>query len=452
MTVTNPRPAGYWARAAARGCLVVAAAAMLSSLPARGAADAKKPQAGANPQGGTVTGEWPQWRGPNRDEKSTETGLLKEWPKDGPPQAWKVGGLGTGYSSVAVVGDRIYTMGDDKDAGYVRALDTGGKIVWSAKVGRAGGVDYPGPRCTPTVDGDRVYALGQIGDLVCLNTADGKEIWRKHLETDFGGKHPHWGYAESPIIDGDRLICTPGGKQGTMLALSKKTGETLWQSKDWDDSADYVSPVVAEIGGRRQYIQLTQKSLAGVAAEDGAVLWKAKRRGATAVIPTPIVQDDLVFVTSGYNIGCNAFKVSNAGGSFKAEEVYANKDMANHHGGVILLDGYVYGHNYGDSGDGWVCMDLKTGNVKWKEKAGKPGEGSVGKGTILYADGHFYLRDEGKGAIALIEASSEGYKESGRFNQPERSGQNAWPHLVIANGKLYVRDQDKLFCYDVKAK
>lgn len=388
--------------------------------------------------------DWPQWRGPKRDGHSPETGLRGEWPPEGPPLAWKTNGLGTGYSSVSVAAGRIFTMGDRSDSSFVHALSVDGKPLWSAKVGKpGGGGGYPGPRSTPTVDDARVYALGQYGDLVCVEAGTGKEVWRKNLSKDFGGEVGGWGYSESPLVDGEHLICTPGGRQGTLLALNKRTGAKTWQSYQWTDPAEYASVIAAQIGGKRHYVQLTGESVGGVAAESGKTLWRVSRKGSTAIIPTPIVHNDRVFVTSGYGVGCNMFRVTPSGAGFKAEEVYANKNMVNHHGGVVLVGEHLYGYS---DGKGWVCMNFETGEMVWSDKA-------LGKGSISYADGHLYLRSEGtRGTVVLIDATPERWREKGRFDQPERSDKEAWPHPVIANGKFYLRDQDKLFCYDVKAK
>lgn len=396
--------------------------------------------------------DWPQWRGPNRDGISRETGLLTQWPQEGPPLAWKATGVGTGHSSVSVANGRIFTMGDGPDGSYVRALDEKtGRPLWATKLGKAGGggdgdPNRTGTRCTPTVDGDRLYVLGQYGELACLTT-DGKVVWRADLVQDYGGEVQRWAYAESPLVDGDKLVCTPGGAKGAMLALDKSTGKPLWQSKEWTDQAQYSSPIIATIGGVRQYVQQTEKSVAGVAADDGRLLWKAGRpEGRVAVIPTPLEKDGLVYVAAGYGVGCHAFKVTPpaaAGGKFSVEPVYANKDMKNHHGGVILLGDHVYGTN--DPGI-LTSMDFKTGQVAWTDR-------SVGKGSIVIADGRLYLRSEQPpGAMALVEATPEGYKEAGQFSPPAPSGKPTWPHPVIANGKLYLRDQDTLLCYDIAAK
>lgn len=397
---------------------------------------------------GPVAGnDWPQWRGPDRDGISKETGLLKQWPAEGPPLVWKATGLGSGYSSVAVVGERIYTTGDRADANYVVALNRAdGKVIWSAKLGAKSGAPgwggFAGPRATPTVDGNLVFAVDQWGEMACFDTAAGKEIWRKNFVTDFGGARPEWGFSESPLVEGDRVLVTPGGSKGAIVALDKKTGALVWQSREFTDAAHYSSLIVVNWGGARQVIQLTADSVAGVAVADGKLLWRAVRKGRTAVIPTPLFDAGLVYVTSGYGVGCNLFKVSAAAGKFSVAKVYENKVLQNHHGGVIKVGDYVYGHS---DGRGWICQDFKTGEAKWQEKS------KLGKGSIVFADGRFYLRQEDKqGTVALIEASPEGYKELGRFDQPDRSNKNSWPHPVVAGGKLYLRDQDILLCYDVK--
>lgn len=393
--------------------------------------------------------DWPNFRGPNHDGVSPENGLLQEWPAGGPALAWKSTGIGAGYSGVAVVGDRIYTAGDSKEAGYVYALNLkDGKQVWATKLGKPGAPGwggFAGPRATPTVDGDLIFAVDQWGELVCLQREDGKEKWRKSYTADLGGGLPEWGFAESPVVDGDALVVTPGGEKGAIAALDKKTGAVLWQSAEFTDPAHYSTIVVAKIGGEKQYVQLTEKSVVGVSPKDGKVLWKAARKGATAVIPTPIVHDDHVYVTSGYGIGCHLFKITKSGDAFAAEQVYANKVMVNHHGGVVRVGDYLYGFS---EGKGWTCQDFKSGEAKWQEK------GSLGKGAITGADGRFILREEKKGSgnVVLIEISPEGYKERGRLSQPDRSPKEAWPHPVVAYGKLFLRDQDLLLCYDLKGK
>jgi len=391
--------------------------------------------------------DWPQWRGPLRDDISTETGLLQQWPAGGPALAWKTTDLGEGYSGVSVVKGKVYTMGDQGEASFLFALEAAtGKVIWSTKVGKSGG-NYPGPRCTPTVDDDQVITLGQFGDLVCVSAADGKERWRHNLQNDFGGKMMSgWGYAESPVVEDGKVICTPGGMQGTMVALDKKTGAIVWHSKEWTDHASYSSIVMATINGVRQCVQLTDASVGGVAAQDGRLLWRAPRPGKTAVIPTPIVADNSVYVTSAYNIGCNLFKVDTdgTGTGFTARQVYSNKEMLNQHGGVVKVGDYLYGYS---DGKGWTCQNFKTGEVVWQEKE------KLSKGSLSCAGGMLYLRTEsGPGTVVLLEPTPKGWTEKGRFDQPNRSDKNSWPHPVVSGGCLYLRDQGVLFCYDVKQK
>jgi outer membrane protein assembly factor BamB len=392
--------------------------------------------------------DWPQWRGPQRDGHSPDTGLLKRWPAGGPKLLWKATGLGGGYTNVSVVGDRVFLMGDKGDSNFAIALNrVDGQPLWTAKVGKAGAPGwggFAGPRCTPTVAGDLVFAVGQYGEVLCADAESGKELWRKNYAEDFGSHLPEWGYCAMPLVDGDRVILAPGSPRGNLVALNMKTGELLWQSKEFTDSIHYSSPIVAEIGGVRQYIQLTDASVAGIAAADGRMLWRADRRGATAVIPTPIYRDGYVYVTSGYGAGCNLFKVATSDGNWSAKPVYSNKVMTNHHGGVVLLGKNLYGYS---DGKGWTCQDFKTGKAVWQEKS------KLGKGSLAYADGMLYLRaEDGKGTIALIEATPSGYREKGRFDPPARSDKNSWPHPVVIGGHLYIRDQDALLCYDVQSE
>ena len=400
--------------------------------------------------------DWNQWRGPNRDGHSADTGLLKEWPAGGPPLAWKIDNLGGGLSSVSLSDGKIYTMGETGNSFNLIALNAAdGKTLWSSKVEDIvekklkNERDYPGPRATPSVDGPLVITLGAYGNLVCFTAVDGKETWRKNLESDFGGKCPVWGYAESPLIDGDNVVCIPGGSKGAVVALNKKTGATVWQCSEIKDEAAYTSLVPTEVGGKKQYLLMTFETLAGIAPDTGKVLWKTARKGKIAVIPDPIQKDGIVFTSSGYGVGSKIFKVNGD----SAEEIYSDekalagkenegKRSANHHGGMVLIGDYLYGTNEKNL----RCIELKTGKVVWENKC-------VGKGSIMFADGNLIVRSQdGKGTIALVEANPESYKEHGRFDQPDRSKKNSWPHPVVSGGKLYIRDMDVLLCYDVKAK
>jgi outer membrane protein assembly factor BamB len=393
----------------------------------------------------SVWGDWPQWRGPNRDGHSADTGLLKKWPDDGPKLLWTTKEIGKGYTNVSLSGDRLFTMGDLGDQSFLIAINpSDGQLLWKTQVGKAGGPgwgNFEGPRATPTIDGNLVFAVGQYGDVLCADAASGQEIWRTSYEKDFGGELPQWGFAGMPLVDGEKVILMPGGKGGDLVAVNKGTGKLIWRSKDLTDSIHYSSPILVEIGGVRQLIQLTDASVAGIRASDGRLLWRAARHGDTAVIPTPIYHDGMVYVTSGYGAGCNCFKITAENGKFSAEKVYANKDMTNHHGGVVLVGEHLYGFS---DGKGWTCQEFETGKVAWQKQG-------IRKGSVTYADGLLYLRsEEGKGTVGIIEASPDGYKVISRFDPPDRSDKNSWPHPVVTGGRLYLRDQNVLQCYDVR--
>lgn len=411
--------------------------------------------------------DWPQWQGPERNAQSKETGLLKEWPKEGPPLAWKATGIQKGMGGISVSKGRIYTSGDDNDVtAWLFALnEADGKEVWKAKIGRGGNPGNmfkpAGPRGTPAVDGDKIYILSALGDLVCFTT-EGKEVWRVDYVKDFKGIMPVWGFGESPLVDGDKLICTPGAEDAVLMALDKNTGKPLWKCAVPEgptgdkgflgrSGAAYSSVIAIEFEGERQYVQLTATTLVGVSAADGKLRWRYDRASNTHRIncSTPLYHDGTVFAASAYDAGGGMVKLSkDTGGGTKAEEAWFTRKMQNHHGGVILMDGALYGANGGNGGGDLVCLDYKTGEVRWdgRDLPGRP----VSKGSLTAADGRLYYRTE-KGATILIEPSAKEYLERGRFEQPDRTREPAWPHLVIANGKLYVRDQDSLYCYDIRA-
>jgi len=538
--------------------------------------------------------DWPQWQGTDRNAHSKETGLLAEWPKDGPPLAWKVKGLGGGDSMPSVAGGRIYGMSHRGNDEFVWALsEPEGKEIWAVKIAPAYTTSWPqskeGPSATPTVDRDRLYVMGLAGNVACLQVADGRLVWQRNLMADFGGRMPMWSYRESPLVDGDKVICTPGGDETTMVALNKLTGETIWKAfvpdragetrnqsqpanrpnvietdlllstldKDHDKviSADelaaaptvlltldknqdgkisesevaptsaapagqgrrrgpggvmrmmkshsaldadengeldateiknataalqridanrdgkltedevgmkhfgpqdtgaaYSSAIAIEFGGQRQYVQFLARTVAGVSATDGKVLWRYDKpaNGMRLNISTPIYHDGQIFAASAYGAGGGMARLEKtASGEFAAQEVWFSKAMENHHGGVILHDGALFGANGGNGGGYLACLDFKTGDVLWNERDSD--KRRVTKGSVAFADGRIYYRTE-EGPIVLIEPSRKEYLERGRFDQPERTDKPAWAHPVIANGKLYIRDQDTLFCYDVKAK
>jgi outer membrane protein assembly factor BamB len=391
--------------------------------------------------------DWAQWRGEGRRGHSPDKGLLEKWPEGGPKQLWLFEDCGKGYSAPAVVDSSVYILGAREVTQLICLEEATGKEKWATEVGVIYKNDWgDGPRSTPTVDDGLVYALGGKGDLVCAKADRGEVVWSKSLTKDFGGKLPNWGYTESVLIDGEKLICTPGGNPGAIVALNKKTGDVIWTSAGLTDGAQYSSPIMIEHDGQRQYVQLFMKALVGVSAEDGKVLWKTRFRGRTAVVPTPIYSNGLIYVTAGYGAGCKQIRL----GGQTPEITYENENIVNHHGGVILLDGHLYGHS-DKRGDGeWVCQHFESGEIVWKSK-------KLGKGAIGYADGRFYCLGEKDGTVALIEASKDGWKEQGRFEmEPKtkiRSGRGKiWTHPVIVNGRLYLRDQDLFFSYDVKGE
>jgi outer membrane protein assembly factor BamB len=394
--------------------------------------------------------DWPLFRGADRTGVSKDTGLLKQWPKDGPPLAWKTEGLGIGFSSVSVSGERAFTMGDVNKACYLFGIDRakGGK-VWELNVGKGGG-NYEGPRCTPATDGELVFALGQMGDLVCASARDGKEVWRKNMKTDFAGRSGGWNYTESPLIDGEHLVVTPGGSKATMVKLDKKTGKQVWAGVvPGGDTAGYSSVVIANFGGVKQYVQLMANGLVSFAAEDGKMLWRYGTKGDrfggnTANIPTPIVRGEHVFAAAGYKRGAALLKIKRDGDTFTPEEVYWNKELSNRHGGVILVGDKLFG-DYDHDGRPW-CADFKTGKVLWTRDGGK-GRNSA---SITTAEGKLYIR-YADGWVVLADATADGYTELSAFKVPNGQG-NCWAHPVVVGGKLYIRERDTLWCYDVSAK
>jgi outer membrane protein assembly factor BamB len=411
--------------------------------------------------------DWPQFRGPARDGHSADTGLLKAWPKGGPKLLWTFTDGGVGYAGPAVVGNRLYTCGGKGEEEFVYALDLTASppaVVWSAKIGPLftwpGNSWNAGPNVTPTVDGDRVYALGGFGDLVCVEAKSGKELWRVNYAKDLGGEvnpigggltRPSplgWGNAAAPLVDGEALVCVVGGKRGLFAGLDKTTGKLLWRSGEVPEQAPYSSPVSAKIGGVPQYISVTNKGLVGV-GQKGQLLWRHDRATPfdDVVISTPVVRDGVVAVSVGFGEGIEAVTVTpEPGGTFKAAKLYASKEIQNRDGGLVLVGDHLYGHS--EQG-GWVCAEFKTGKVLWTE--GK----ALARGVVSAADGKLYCAAEKGGAVVLLEPSTEEWKEAGRLTLPAASKLRKpqgmlWTHPVIANGRLYIRDQDLLFCYQVK--
>jgi len=412
-------------------------------------------------------GDWPQWRGPDRTNISKESGLLKEWPAGGPKQLWKITGLGEGFSTPSVSTGRIYLLGTEGNDEYLICLEAeDGSRVWEVKIGQKTG-SHPAPKSTPTIDGGRAYVVSSDGNLVCAGIEKGDIQWQKSYRMDFGGRSGGWAYTESPLIDGDLVIGTPGAESAALVALQKKTGDVVWKSEITGLArkppaeqrkkagaeqpkksrpsrsyaiAGYSSPIVAEIGRVKQYVQFLDGGVVGVSAKDGKLLWHYEEpANDTANISTPIVKDGFVFAATSYGTGAGQAKIVKTADGFKAEPQYFIKQFTNHHGGLVLVKDHVYG-----TSGRLLCVDFKTGKIVWDDP-------SVGKGSVTFADGHLYVRGE-SGKVALVEANPDKYVERGRFDQPDRSKQPAWPHPVVSNGKLYLRDWDALFCYDVKGK
>ena len=402
---------------------------------------------------GGATSDWPQWRGPDRTGISQERGLLKQWPAEGPKLLWQVDDIGDGYSTPAVVGTRIYVMSNRGfENEFVQALSIqDGKLVWTTRVGNVGSPKdflYGKARSTPTVDGDLIYALGSDGDLACLETASGKIRWQKNIIKEFGGKPGLWAYAESPLVDGDVVVVTPGGEQATMLALNKKTGAVIWKSAvPGGDAAGYASAIVVQAGGRRQYVQFLSKGIVGVDAKTGEFLWRyAEVAKGMAQMVTPVARDGYIY-GGAQSIGGGAVRLKADRGGVAAEKVYFERDLPNSIGGSVLIGDYLYG----TSGPGLVAVEFTTGKVKWQAE-------SIGRGSVAYADGLLFLHGE-NGDVALVEATPEAYREKGRFTppvQPKRRTlgpmpEKAWTYPVIANGRLYIRDNGTLWAYEIKA-
>ncbi len=392
------------------------------------------------------TADWPGWRGADRTGVSKESGLLAQWAPAGPKLDWQIDGIGQGYSTPTIADGKVFVLGTKGNQEILYALDEkNGREIWTCPMGTvAGGGGYPGPRSSATVDSGSLFAIGSDGTLIAANVANGKLLWKKNFRQDFGGQCGSWDYSESPLVDGDAVICTPGGTASAIVSLNRKNGEANWQASTsslGDDygRAAYSSPIVAEVEGVKQYIQFLNKGVAGFRASDGSLLWHYDPpANGTANCSTPICRDGYVFAASGYGTGGGLAKINRNGEQFEAVEQYFVKQMQNHHGGMVLVGDHLYGTNDGTL----LCIQWDSGEIAWQERG-------VGKGAVTFADGHLYVRSE-NGPVALVEANPEEYREVGRFDQPNRSNKNAWAHPVVANGKLYLRDDDILLCYDVK--
>ena len=396
--------------------------------------------------------DWPQFRGPNRDGKSPETGIIKSWENKAPALLWTAEGMGSGYASTAVVGDRIYTTGDHKDGQAVIAVNAkDGKVLWTTVLTDGPPKHgYDGSRSTPTVMGDHLWVTTSNGQIACLTTA-GKVVWKRDFK-EWGGKMMSgWGFAESVLIDGDAAVCTPGGPEAMMVALNKSTGKELWKcavpklGDKGKDGAGYSSIVISQAAGVKQYVQMTGSGVIGVRAADGKYLWGYdKSVNGTANISSPVIAGDQVFSSSAYGAGAGLVKLEKDGDGVKASEVYflSADELQNHHGGMVLVDGYVYcGHK--QNGGELVCIDLKTGKFAWGPIKG------IGKksASLIYADGHLIIRYQ-DGTLAMVAATPKEFKLEGTF-KPAFQEKDSWAHPAVAGGRLYLREQDKLMCYQL---
>lgn len=391
----------------------------------------------SQPVSNQAPADWPQWRGANRDGKSSETGLLTQWPAGGPPLAWKAGGAGSGFSSMSVVAGKLYTVGSRGGTEYVHAFDVAtGRKLWEV----ANGDEYSndrgnGPRGTPTIEAGRLYVLGASGDLTALDAAKGTRIWSVNVLSQFGGSNPRWGLSESPLIVGDRLLVNAGGSNASIVAFNKRDGKVIWKSQS--DGAGYSSAVVQRVGSTDQAVFFTANRAVGVDIKDGRLLWEYPRvANRVANIATPVVKDNFVFLSSDYGTGAALLKLDPTGGGVSATEVYFTQEMRNHHSSSILVGEHLYGF----SSAILTALRFADGATAWKDR-------SVGKGSLAFADGHLYLFSEG-GVVGLAEATPAGYREKGRFSI-QQAGLPTWAHPIIAGGRLYIRDQDTVYAYNV---
>lgn len=386
---------------------------------------------------------WPQFLGPHRDNRSSETGLMQKWPDEGPALVTTISGFGVGFSDISIADGVVYSMGnrDEREFVFAYRLDSGEK-VWEFDCAAAYHNGFgDGPRSTPTIDGERLFALGATGELVCLERKTGTPVWRKNIVKEFGSAVPGWGICESVLIDEDHVICTPGGKDATLAALDKSNGNTIWKAAVPDnDRIAYSSIIAIDVGGVKQYVQVTAKGTIGIRASDGKFLWRDdSAANGTANCCAPVATDGMVFTASGYGKGGSMVELSSHGGETSCLLAWHANKMQVHHGGLTLVEGYVYASS--DSG-GLTCLELKTGKMKWQNR-------SVGKGSVTWVEGKLIVRSE-QGPVACVAATPEEYRELGRFSPKVRSNKPAWPYPVVTGGKLFLRDQDILQIYDVK--
>jgi len=391
--------------------------------------------------------DWPQFRGPNRDGKSAETGLLEKWPEGGPKLLWEASGLGIGFSSVAIADGFVYTTGMLDSEGFLFAYDLVGNLQWKESYGPEWRRSQRGTRTTPTVDEGRVYVFSGMGVMVCFDAKTGKKIWELNTLDKFQGKNITWGMSGSPLIDGRKVYCMPGGKNGVVVALDKMTGQTIWTTTGIDESSAYCSPILIERGGKALLVTMIQKSVICVSADDGKLIWRVPYETSydTAII-TPIYHDGCIYVTSvvedKFTTGGVMLELSADGTAVTKK--WSDQTLDCHHGGVVLVDGYLYGSNFkGITRGDWVCLDWKTGKVMYEATW------NGNKGSIIYADGMLYCYDENTGDVALVVASPKAFEIVSSHRVTKGEGSH-WAHPAISDGRLYIRHGDALMAYDIK--
>ena len=394
--------------------------------------------------------DWNHFRGPNRDNHSFSKGIAKTWGEGGPRLIKKIATLGDGFSNLCFVGDTIYTAGSFDNRTFVIALNRETlEIKWRSDIGRGGRVaNFPAPQSTPASDGDAVYVMGPHGDFVALDAKDGAIRWRKDVRAEFGGRFMGmWGFAMSPLLDGDRIVVPVGGDDGVLIAFDK-AGNVVWRTTELPDAAAYTSAVPVVIESVRQYLLLSNNHIAGISPTDGKVLWKADFPGRTAACADPSLIGDVVMASAAYDVGSHFYRISKVGDNFRAVAFHSEMQLLqNHHGGIIAVGDYFYMTTGGNSGrQVLACLEAKTGRVVWQHAW----NGRASKGSLTYVDGVLIVRCEtDDGTIAMVEATPEGYKELARFDQPDRSDANSWTYPVIVDKKLYIRDQNVLLVYDL---
>jgi len=385
--------------------------------------------------------DWPQWGGVNRNAKSSDTGLLKTWPADGLTPLWVAEGIGKGNAAATVANANVYVTGmDENGQGQLSAFDLSGTLLWRTPYGREWDQTYPGARSSPAFDDGRLYILSSMGLLVCFEAKTGKILWSEDVAKKFGGVMPRCGFAESLLVCDGRVVCTPGGKDASLVALDKKTGQTAWTTQGFSDLSGYCSALLIERGGQRLIATITARHVAGIDPANGAVVW-SQPFDTEAEDPnhcvSPVYEDGFLYATSGHRDGGQMFLLAPDGK--QASPVWADQILNTLHGGIVAVDGYLYGTNLKDK---WICLEIKTGNVMYETRG-------VGMGSVAYADGMLYCYGE-KGTLALVPASPKGYEIASSFKIMQGDGQH-WAHPVIANGRLYVRHGNALVCYSIGA-